>query len=229
MKKRRDKQIRAAKPAQTRYHHGDLRAALLARAAQSLADHGSETLSLRSLAEAEGVTVAAIYRHFDSRDALLSALVEEGFASLTAKMQVARESVKGTGVKTRGRAELMATGRAYVNFAVDGNRALFRLMFSTDRSDARKQAAACDSTSLDAFGHLHAAASSAAGGVEHIDDAVLVTLWAGVHGMALLMIDGALGPDPARAQRGLDRLLNTLADAITGTAATSKRQDGAGS
>lgn len=80
----------------------------------------------------------------------------------------------------------------------------------------------CDQSPLDAFGHLHAAAATLAGGADKIDDADLLTLWAGVHGLALLMLDGALGPDSVRAERALDRMLQVHADAISPPVSISK-------
>lgn len=222
MKPSATSKVRRGKASVVPYHHGDLRSALLIQASRALREKGVEGLNLRELAEAEGVSVGAIYRHFESRSALLTALVDEGFAALAVKMLEARASAKGRNAKLRGRAELIATGRAYVAFAQGEHRSLFRLMFSVDRNAARRKAALCDQSPLDAFGHLHAAAATLAGGADRIDDADLVTLWAGVHGLAMLMLDGALGPDPHRAERALDRMLQVLADAISSPSASRK-------
>jgi AcrR family transcriptional regulator len=46
------------------YHHGNLRAELLATAIEQLRDSGVEDLSLRALARAVGVSQTAPYRHF---------------------------------------------------------------------------------------------------------------------------------------------------------------------
>ena len=61
------------------YHHGDLRAALLAAAAVQIERGGYENLSLRELAASLAVSRAAPYRHFVDRRALLVALVTQGF------------------------------------------------------------------------------------------------------------------------------------------------------
>lgn len=57
-----------------RFHHGNLRADLLALAAQRIEETGHEALSLRELAAALGVSPAAPYRHFASKDELLQAV-----------------------------------------------------------------------------------------------------------------------------------------------------------
>lgn len=67
---------------QRRYHHGDLRAALLAQAETTLRESGVDGLSLRDLARAVGVSHGAPRRHFEDKAALLEALVAEGFHRL---------------------------------------------------------------------------------------------------------------------------------------------------
>ena len=67
------------------YHHGDLRAALLANASEML--ESGESFSMRALAKRAGVSAAAPYRHFDDREALESALAVEGFDGLRATME----------------------------------------------------------------------------------------------------------------------------------------------
>ena len=61
------------------YHHGNLRQALLERAAQVIAESGVEALSLRALARDLGVSHAAPSRHFPDRRALLGELAKDGF------------------------------------------------------------------------------------------------------------------------------------------------------
>jgi AcrR family transcriptional regulator len=106
------------------YHHGNLRAALLAQAEQTLRQHGLDGLSLRELARQIGVSHGAPRRHFADRQALLDALAESGFARLGAQLRAAAESA-GDDYEAR----LRATGLAYVRFAI-GDAALLELMFA---------------------------------------------------------------------------------------------------
>jgi AcrR family transcriptional regulator len=106
------------------YHHGNLRAALLAQAEQTLREHGLEGLSLRDLARQIGVSHGAPRRHFADRQALLDALAETGFARLGAQLRAAAESA-GEDYEAR----LRATGLAYVRFAIS-DAALLELMFA---------------------------------------------------------------------------------------------------
>ncbi|WP_436522524.1 TetR/AcrR family transcriptional regulator [Actinoplanes sp. HUAS TT8] len=106
------------------YHHGDLRAALLGLAEETLRERGPGELSLRELAREAGVSPAAPSRHFRTKHALLDALAVEGFDRLATAMTGA---LAGTGDSFAERLSVLA--RTYVRFAV-GNAALLELMFS---------------------------------------------------------------------------------------------------
>jgi AcrR family transcriptional regulator len=64
------------------YHHGDLRAAVLAAAGKLIEDEGLASLSVREAARRAGVSHNAPYRHFPDREALLAALAADGIAAL---------------------------------------------------------------------------------------------------------------------------------------------------
>src|SRR5947209_2974095 len=73
---------RAASNGARPYHHGNLRAELLAAAEQTVRERGVEALSLRELARRVGVSHGAPRRHFADRQALLDALAQAGFDRL---------------------------------------------------------------------------------------------------------------------------------------------------
>jgi len=68
----------AAKP----YHHGDLRNALVRRAAEVLEESGADDLSLRSLAKDVGVAHPAVYRHFADKQELMATVLEQAYRRL---------------------------------------------------------------------------------------------------------------------------------------------------
>ena len=105
------------------YHHGDLRAALVAAARALLEEEGFEALSLRGAARRVAVSRQAPYHHFADRNALLAAVAAEGFRDLSRSMlaQMARQDDP--------MARMIACGVGYVVFAAD-NPALYQLMFS---------------------------------------------------------------------------------------------------
>ncbi len=67
-----------------RYHHGDLRAALLAEAAAMIAEEGVVSVTMRAIGRRLGVSRAAPYRHFADKNALLVAVAADGFNRLKA-------------------------------------------------------------------------------------------------------------------------------------------------
>jgi AcrR family transcriptional regulator len=122
-----------------RYHHGNLRTALLAEAERSVREHGVEQLSLRELARQVGVSHAAPRRHFPDRQALLDALAETGFERLGNELRAAVEEA-GHDFQAR----LRATAAAYIRFATD-DAALLELMFAgKHRAGAEQLVTAAD-------------------------------------------------------------------------------------
>lgn len=168
------------------YHHGDLRAALL-DAADTLLDQGGDgAVSLREAARMAGVSPTAAYRHFADKDALLAALALRGFAVFGEAM---REAL------ARGDASpFNARGRAYVRFAL-ARPGRFRLMFGPllARSSAHP---ALEAASCQAFEALQASAG---------DKDAALRGWGLVHGLAHLLLDGAIPGEGADAL--IDRLI----------------------
>jgi AcrR family transcriptional regulator len=105
------------------FHHGNLRTALLDRAAVVLRERGSSALSLRELARDLGVSHGAPRSHFIDKSALLDAMAARGFVHLTAELRSAQEAA------TDYRQALHAVGRAYLRF-VARDPALHELMFA---------------------------------------------------------------------------------------------------
>src|SRR6476646_997307 len=73
---------RAAAPKRRPYHHGALRESLLDAAEAWLDAHGAQSLTLREIAKAAGVSHAAPYHHFTGLDDLLAGVAERAFARL---------------------------------------------------------------------------------------------------------------------------------------------------
>jgi AcrR family transcriptional regulator len=106
-----------------RYHHGNLREALLDTAIEQLHEGGVENLSLRALARAVGVSQAAPYRHFEDKSELLAAMATNGYRNL---LHALRET--GDAAGDCPREQLFAFAYAYVDYAAN-NPQLFKLMF----------------------------------------------------------------------------------------------------
>jgi AcrR family transcriptional regulator len=113
-----------------RYHHGDLRAALVDAAIALIAERGVRGFSLAEASRRVGVSAAAPYRHFADRDELLAAVAVRGL-HLFATMAT---SEAGDAADPRQR--LAAMTRAYVRFAAE-QRPLFDALYSAGLDKAR--------------------------------------------------------------------------------------------
>jgi AcrR family transcriptional regulator len=174
-----------------RYHHGDLRRALLQAAVGTIRRHGVDGLTLRGVGGALGVSRTALYRHFTDKAALLAAVAAEGFRMLRTKLSDAGD---------RGGGELRgfeAMGEAYVQFAV-AHPSHYRVMFGADVSgvehpELTEEGTAAFQVLVEAITALQA--QELARRDEPRQMALFV--WAAVHGVAMLAIDGRLGPEPS--------------------------------
>ena len=190
------------------YHHGNLRAALIASAAAILAEQGAAELTLRGAARRAGVSQAAPYRHFRDKAALLAAVAADGFRGLAEAMR----RLAGEAAEPRGR--LLGAGRGYLAFALDRS-ALFRLMFGPEAADKAAHPELRDAAN-EAFAVLAAEASPGPGGPAADAADRALAAWSLVHGLATLLIDGQLGPglagpppaDPATLIRRFSRFLD---------------------
>jgi AcrR family transcriptional regulator len=192
-----------------RYHHGDLRAALIREAARTIDTAGVDGVTLRDVGRRVGVSRTALYRHFTDKAALLAAVAREGFQRFSGELQGAWTGAGG------GVSGFEAMGAAYVRFAI-ANPAHYRIMFGRFRdlceSDPALAADASGSFQvlLDALASLERAGVIRSG--NRPDFAHYI--WATVHGVAMLAIDGQLGPDPAAADSLTAFTIARLSDAV---------------
>jgi AcrR family transcriptional regulator len=191
------------------YHHGDLRAALLSQAERTLRDKGPSVLSLRELARDVGVSHAAPSRHFKDKQALLDALVLEGFDRLEAALTTARDEA-GDSYADR----LAAIARAYVRFAI-GNAALLDLMYSFKHDPAASEALIAAVQRLSAFSAELIGDGQHRGEVrEGPVECIALPVMASLHGFATLAMTFTLPAE--EVERGLDE---TIAFVLRGCSA----------
>jgi AcrR family transcriptional regulator len=156
------------------YHHGDLKATILAEAAVLVAERGADGLSLRELARAAGVSHAAPAHHFTDRRGLFTALATEGFGMLADALKEARP-------------DFLDAALAYVRFAL-GHPGHYEVMFDKSLYDATDRQLVSAET---------AAGAELAAGVATLDDprakddpqAAALAAWSLVHGFSLLWLN----------------------------------------
>jgi len=177
------------------YHHGDLRRALLQEAVRTIRTRGVAALTLRAVGQTLGVSRTALYRHFADKAALLRAVAQEGFRTLRLEL------IDAWNQGGRGRTGFDEMGMAYVRFAV-AHPAHYRVMFGgvvTDHSAdpaLAAEGAAAFQVLVDAI-----LSQQQAGLVRQDDPQQLARfIWAIVHGIARLAIDGQLHASHAEAE-----------------------------
>lgn len=168
--------------ARDRYHHGDLRAALLSAGRGVLVERGAAGFSLNEVARRVGVSTAAPYRHFADRDALLDAIADEGYGIFGARLLAAIDDLE------EPRARLHALGVAYLGFARD-HPELFAIMFA----DRAGRPALAGLPTFEPLVEAVAAAQRAGALSREVSVPSLArTVWAVLHGLAVLEARGGL-------------------------------------
>jgi AcrR family transcriptional regulator len=199
------------KPAD-RYHHGDLRRALLDEALRTIQVHGVNHLTLRTVGGKLGVSRSALYRHFADKQALLAAVGCEGFRMLRQALTDAWER------NGRGRAGFEAMAKAYVQFAV-AHPSHYRVIFGGFIESATKDAGFIGEAKAAFQVLVDALVEQQNAGLIRRDDPVLMArfAWAVVHGISMLVIDGQLreaGQREPLEQYAIERLRGTFAAVV---------------
>lgn len=192
----------------------DLRTDLLQASRVLLDEGGPGALSLREVARRTGCTHQAPYHYFADRETLLATLVTEGFDELARQLRVANDLV----FKGNVRETLTASGRAYVGFAL-AQPGVFRIMFRPDMCNPQR------------FGEVLEAGARARAELDRLNvivhgtvatPATASVLWAHVHGLSCLLLDGPLGvqfQSDRQLQAHLQDVFAAFAEQVLGTPA----------
>lgn len=188
-----------------RFHHGDLREALIAATRELLIEHGPDGFTLADACRRAGVTTAAPYRHFRGKQEILEEIILRGFDELTAvNAKAVAEGGPGT---LKG---ITAMVISYLDFAV-AQPAVFRLMFG-HKSDLGKVQHVDESGNRCLKNVINeVAAYSRKNGHKADAERVAIRLWTFVHGASSLELDD----DYERVAPGLD-VRDLIADAAPG-------------
>ncbi len=199
-----------------RYHHGDLREALIEATRRLVEERGAENFTLADACRAAGVTTAAPYRHFQGKQQILEEIAARGFDALKSRSMAVMQS-HGEG-SLNG---IIAMGQAYVAFAVEET-AVFRLMFG--QQPALKSAEHVLGTGHACFAYLidqvaiYCKKSRVRGNAQEI----ALQLWTFVHGAASLLVDrdyAAVAPE-----LDVEALVASAMPALLGAAARDSKR-----
>jgi AcrR family transcriptional regulator len=172
-----------------KFHHGNLRAALIEGGLELIERKGVDALTLREIGKRLGVSRTAPYRHFKDKAALLSAISEAGFIKFSAIVDAARKEA-GKGFA----AQMDAIALAYARFA-DEHRWEFEVMFAEVLAVGVARAAGGGRNLAILEATIREAQQN--GEVRPGDPTLLArSVWALVHGAGVLRLDTiSLEPD----------------------------------
>lgn len=133
-----------------------------------------------------GVSATAVYRHFANKEAILAEVARQGFDQLTGDLRLVLDSIESDNYRRR----LVETGLAYVAFA-SSHPAHFQVMFGAGLDkEGHPECQESGETALQIL--IDEVARAVAGGALPATKAstAITTLWATVHGLAMLDLDG---------------------------------------
>jgi AcrR family transcriptional regulator len=180
-------------PDSNTYHHGDLRAALIAEGRRALEHEGAQEISLRKLARAVGVSEAAPSRHFAGKMDLLATIAASGFEDLSRLRRQALPDCE----TSLARAYTMM--RIYVRFAQQ-HKGLFDLMIGPRilRKSDYPELAQATSASFELFAAAVRDYAREHGWKKKQMDLVTHAAWSVEHGLATLIIADRVDHDDRR-------------------------------
>jgi AcrR family transcriptional regulator len=190
-----------------RYHHGDLRPALVDAAIAVIAERGVRDFSMAEASRRLGVTTAAPYRHFADRDELLAAVAARGLTVFAAMLSGA------PGAADTAAQRLAAMAGAYVRFAAE-QRPLFDALFSSGLDKSRHPELRRAWEPVDAL--LSTVPLEVCDGDSVAAEALSDAIEASAHGYAMLLTDGEYGDGPEAVSATADRAVASARALIAG-------------
>ncbi len=196
-----------------RYHHGDLKAALVEGAIGLIAERGLRGFSLAELSRRLGVTVAAPYRHFADRDELLATVAVRALHAFGDALAA------GAGDEDPPERRLAAMASGYVRFAAE-QRPLFDVVYGAglDKSRYPELRWAYERVEEPFSSCVDRLCPDDPGAAEVLGDA----LEAAAHGHAMLLIDGSYGEGPDATARAAAQAAGVTLALIQGRAALQR-------
>ena len=171
-----------------KYHHGDLKNALIKAGVEILSKEGVSGLSLRKVAKRAGVSHSAPYSHFPDRQSLIAAISTEGFKQLYNELNAVISEHPGNPKR-----QLQEGAWRYVQFAMNKTDT-FKIMFS-GVLEKEKDYPAFVEISQKTFRKVVEVVRSCqeanllpAGPPE----VTAVAIWGQVHGIVALMLEGQI-------------------------------------
>lgn len=153
---------------------------------------GLQGLSMRKIAARVGVTATALYRHFDSKEAIVGEMLEEGFRIFASYLNRALE-------EESPEARMLAAGGSYAEFAIEQPKYYETIFMAPAEIWTRTLPASHAEGFSKTFQFLTGRVKECIdGGYFHAGDPaeIATTLWAHSHGLASLYLTGRFEASP---------------------------------
>jgi AcrR family transcriptional regulator len=185
-----------------KYHHGDLKNALIKAGVEILSKEGVSGLTLRKVAKRAGVSHSAPYAHFKDRQSLIAAISTEGFRQLYEQLNAAIYAHADD-----PKAQLVESAWAYIQFAMN-NTDTFKIMFSgvLEKEQDYPSFVEISGKTFERVVDIVRACQSVGILRPGPSELVAVSVWGQVHGIISLALEGQI------THRVLDRF--TLRDIL---------------
>lgn len=164
------------------YHHGNLRNALIMATVELIEESGSAEFAISDAAKRAGVSAAAPYRHFKDRNALLDAVCD------LYSLGLGEEASNTMAAHTEGsRASIIALGHMYLHYVLS-RKAFYNLAWTREQQFESEPQRPGFQTFIGAVDNWCKKQGLAA--ADPLD--LGIKLWALVHGLAVLEMNGQL-------------------------------------
>ncbi|WP_422557427.1 TetR/AcrR family transcriptional regulator [Sulfuricurvum sp.] len=172
------------------YHHGNLKESLVETALEMIDKEGLDSVTLRDLTQRLGTSRTAVYRHFESKESLILGVIQKGYEQLDLMFTPIFED------RTQSVAQRFERmGRSYLDFAI-AHPNLYRLLFGDNYRQEREEI--CDykneSQATGLYALIGLLLEAQEEGIIARENPMIqaATVWASIHGLASLLIDGHL-------------------------------------
>lgn len=193
------------------YHHGNLKDDFLKIAFEFIANEEIEKLTLQILSDKTGTSRSAIYRHFKNKDELIETMILQGFDTFDKALSpLLLDSSKPLLDR------FYVSGKRLIDFAIE-NQNLYRLLFGKKYAYIRQEIISIQDEDCSGFHSLKTAIEEGQkSGILKKDDSYRqsIVIWASLHGLASLIIDGFMDIEDLYEQLYDDMFQSLLAGIV---------------
>lgn len=174
------------------YHHGDLRRSLIELASALLGAGGAEAISLRRIASQAGVSHTAAYTHFPTKQALIAAVLSDGYVKLADQIEA---KVNG---ETRSLEQLIEIAAIY--YAYSRKHPKLFLAMSGPRVNESGDYPDLEAALACAYGFVKRPFAEAPGPLP-LGEATAPAFWASLQGLLVQILTGRVRVRPSEGDR----------------------------